>query len=211
MVVYIVIAILAYCIGSVNFSVIFSKKFAGFDVREKGSGNAGATNMLRSVGKKAAALTLLGDALKGVVAILFAVIVGLIAKNSDKALLVQIAGIAVVVGHTFPIFFGFKGGKGVATSLGVLLMTNWKIGLICLVFALVLMALTRMVSMGSVGAAILFPVLVMFINTNFIVSEGSGYFVYSLILACLVAFNHRSNIQRILNGTENKLSFKKKD
>ena len=90
-------------------------------------------------------------------------------------------------------------------------MTNWKIGLICLVFALVLMALTKMVSMGSVGAAILFPVLVLFINTNFIVTEGSGYFVYSIILAALVAFNHRSNIQRILNGTENKLSFSKKD
>lgn len=208
---YIIVGIVAYLIGSISFSIIISKKMAGFDVREKGSGNAGATNMLRSVGKKAAALTLLGDALKGVVAVLFSVIVGLIAKNSDKALLVQIAGIAVVIGHTFPIFFGFKGGKGVATSLGVLLMTNWKIGLICFVFAIVLMALTKMVSMGSVGAAILFPVLVLFINTNFIVSEGSGYFVYSIILAFIVAFNHRSNIQRILNGTENKLSFKKKD
>lgn len=208
---YIIVGLVAYLLGSISFSVIISKKMAGFDVREKGSGNAGATNMLRSVGKKAAALTLLGDALKGVAAILFAVIVGVIAKNSDKALLVQVAGILVVVGHTFPIFFGFKGGKGVATSLGVLLMTNWKIGLICLVFALVLMALTKMVSMGSVGAAILFPILVLFNNTNFIVSEGSGYFIYSVILAVIVAFNHRSNIQRILNGTENKLSFKKKD
>ena len=208
---YIIVGLVAYLVGSISFSIIISKKMAGFDVREKGSGNAGATNMLRSVGKKAAALTLLGDALKGVAAILVAVIVGAIAKNADKALLVQIAGILVVIGHTFPIFFGFKGGKGVATSLGVLLMTNWKIGLICLVFALVLMALTKMVSMGSVGAAILFPVLVLFINTNFIVTEGSGYFVYSVILAALVAFNHRSNIQRILNGTENKLSFSKKD
>ena len=182
---------------------------AGFDVREKGSGNAGATNMLRSVGKKAAILTLLGDALKGVVAILFAIIVGAIAKSADKSLLVQIAGILVVVGHTFPIFFGFKGGKGVATSLGVLLMTNWKIGLICLVFALVLMAVTRMVSLGSIGAAVLFPVLVLFIHTNFTISEGSSYFVYSVILAAIVIFNHRANVQRILNGTENKLSFKK--
>lgn len=206
---YIIVGIVAYLIGSVSFSIIISKKMAGFDVREKGSGNAGATNMLRSIGKKAALLTLLGDALKGVVAIIFAIVVGLIAKGADKALLVQIAGILVVVGHTFPIFFGFKGGKGVATSLGVLLMTNWKIGLICLVFALILMALTRIVSMGSVGAAILFPVLVLFINTNFTVSEGSSYFIYSIILACIVAFNHRSNIQRILNGTENKLSFKK--
>ena len=206
---YIIVAIVAYLLGSISFSVIISKKMAGFDVREKGSGNAGATNMLRSVGKGAAALTLLADALKGVVAILFAIIVGAIVKDTDKALLVQIAGIAVVLGHTFPIFFGFKGGKGIATSLGVLLMTNWKIGLICLVFALVLMALTKMVSMGSVGAAILFPVLVLFINTNYTVSEGSSYFVYSVILAVLVAFNHRSNIKRILNGTENKLSFKK--
>ena len=145
---YIIVGIVAYLIGSISFSVIISKKMAGFDVREKGSGNAGATNMLRSVGKKAAILTLLGDALKGVVAILFAIIVGAIAKSADKSLLVQIAGILVVVGHTFPVFFGFKGGKGVATSLGVLLMTNWKIGLICLVFALVLMAVTRMVSLG---------------------------------------------------------------
>ncbi len=206
---YLIVSIVAYLIGSISFSVIISKKMAGFDVREKGSGNAGATNMLRSVGKKAAVLTLLGDALKGVVAILFAIIVGAIAKDLDKALLVQLAGIFVVVGHTFPIFFGFKGGKGVATSLGVLLMTNWQIGLICLVFALVLMALTRMVSMGSVGAAILFPILVLFIRTNYTISEGSSYLIYSIILALIVAFNHRANIQRILNGTENKLSFKK--
>ena len=206
---YIIVAIVAYLLGSISFSVIVSRKLAGFDVREKGSGNAGATNVLRSVGTKGAILTLLGDALKGVVAILFAILVGAIAKNSDKALLVQIAGILVVIGHTFPIFFEFKGGKGVATALGVLLMTNWKIGLICLVFALVLMALTRMVSMGSVGAAILFPVLTLFIHSNYTVSDGSSYFIYSIILAVIVAFNHRSNIQRILNGTENKLSFKK--
>ena len=206
---YIIVGILAYLIGSISFSVIFSKKMAGFDVREKGSGNAGATNMLRSVGKKAAVLTLLCDALKGVVAIIFAIIVGAIAKESDKALLVQIAGILVVVGHTYPVFFGFKGGKGVATALGVLLITNWKIGLICLVFALVIMALTRIVSAGSVVAAVLFPVLVLFMHTNYTISEGSSYFVYSIILAVIVLFNHRSNIKRILSGTENKLSFKK--
>ena len=208
---YIIVAIVAYLLGSISFSVIISKKMAGFDVREKGSGNAGATNMLRTVGKQAALLTLLCDALKGVVAILFAIIVGKIVKDIDKALLVQLAGIFVVLGHTFPIFFGFKGGKGVATSLGVLLMTNWQIGLICLVFALILMVLTKMVSMGSVGAAILFPVLVLFIHTNYTVQEGSGYLIYSIILAIIVAFNHRKNIQRILNGTENKLSLKKKD
>ena len=144
MIVYIIMAIIAYLIGSVNFSIIFSKRFAGFDVREKGSGNAGTTNMLRSVGKKAAVITLICDILKGVVSIGIAILLGNI-PDLNKELLVQIAGVSVILGHTFPIFFGFKGGKGVATSLGVLLLSNWQIGLICLVFALVLMILTRMV------------------------------------------------------------------
>ena len=209
MVVNVIMAIIAYLIGSINFSVIISKKVAGFDVREKGSGNAGSTNMLRSVGKGAAALTLLCDVLKGVVAILIAIGIGNLVQSADKGLLVQIAGIAVVIGHTFPIFFGFKGGKGVATSLGILLMTNWQIGLICLVFALVLMALTQMVSLGSCAAAVLFPVLTLFIKDHYIVAEGGSYFIYSVILAVIVLYNHRSNIKRMLNGTENKLSFKK--
>ena len=205
----ILIAIIAYLIGSINFSVIISKKVAGFDVREKGSGNAGSTNMLRSVGKGAAVLTLLCDILKGVVAILIAIGIGNLVKDADKGLLVQIAGVAVVLGHTFPIFFGFKGGKGVATSLGILLMTNWQIGLICLVFALVLMVLTQMVSLGSCAAAVLFPVLTLFIKEHYIVAEGGNYFIYSVILAVIVLYNHRSNIKRMLNGTENKLSLKK--
>ena len=209
---YIIVAVIAYLIGSINFSVLLSKKMAGFDIREKGSGNAGTTNMLRSVGKKVAAITLVCDILKGVVSIVIAIIVGKIAKNSDRELFLQIAGIAVVLGHTFPIFFGFKGGKGVATSLGVLLMSNWQIGLICLVFAVVLMALTRMVSLGSCAAAVLFPVLSLFINQHYTVltdgKSGRVYFVYSVILAIIVLYNHRSNIKRILNGTENKLSFK---
>ena len=214
MVAYIAMAIIAYLIGSVNFSVIISKKMAGFDVREKGSGNAGSTNVLRTVGKKAAVLTLICDILKGVISILIAIFIGSIVKGVNKELLVQIAGIAVVLGHTFPIFFGFKGGKGVATSLGVILMSNWQIGLICLVFALVLMALTRMVSLGSCGAAVLFPVLTLFMNENYTVltdrKSGKTYFIYSIILAIIVLYNHRSNIKRILNGTENKLSFGKK-
>lgn len=209
MAIYIVIAIIAYAIGSISFSVIFSKKMAGIDVREKGSGNAGSTNVLRTVGKKAAALTLICDILKGIVAILIAVLLGNIVKNIDRALLVQIAGIAVVIGHTFPIFFGFKGGKGVATSLGILLLINWQIGLICLVFALVIMVLTRMVSAGSVLAAILFPVLTLFIGKEFFIVPGN-YFIFSIIMALIVAFNHRGNISRILNGTESKLGSKNK-
>ena len=209
MVAYIIVALIAYLIGSINFSIIISKRMAGFDVREKGSGNAGTTNMLRSVGKEAALITLVCDILKGIVAIVVAIIIGAIWQDLDRALLVQLAALLVVIGHTFPVFFKFKGGKGVATSLGVLLMINWKIGLICLVFALVLIALTRMVSLGSVGAVILYPILVLFIDTNFTVSEGTGYFVFSVLLALIVAFNHRTNIKRMLEGKENKISFKK--
>ncbi len=203
---YIIVAIIAYLLGSISFSVIISKKMAGFDVREKGSGNAGSTNVLRTVGKKAAVLTLICDCLKGVLAILIAYIAGNIVKDIDKSLLVQLAGIFVVIGHTFPVFFKFKGGKGVATSLGVLLMVNWQIGLICLVFALVLMALTRFVSLGSVAAAVLFPVLTVFIRTNYLVP--GNYIIFGIILAVLVIFNHRENVKRLLEGKENKLSFK---
>ena len=207
-------AIIAYLLGSISFSVIFTKRIAGFDVRQKGSGNAGSTNVLRTAGKKPAALTLICDILKGVIAVLIAFLIGKIFNFSvsDSAFLIQIAGILVVIGHTFPIFFGFKGGKGVATALGVLLITNWQIGLICLVFALVLMAITRIVALGSIAAAILFPVLCFFITNNYLVGDSSTritYLIFGIIMALIVIFNHRSNIQRMASGTENRLIFKK--
>lgn len=127
----------------------------------------------------------------------------------DPAILVQVAAIGVVVGHTFPIFFGFRGGKGIATSLGILLLLNWEIGLICLIFALSLMAVTRMVSLGSISAAVLFPILTIFIKEHYLV-EGN-YLIFGIIMAMFILFNHRTNVKRILNGTENKLSFKKKE
>lgn len=206
---YIVMGIIAYLIGSVNFSILISKKVAGFDLREKGSGNAGTTNVLRTVGKGAAVVTLILDILKGVVAILISLLYKKIVSELDGAILVQVAGIFVILGHTFPIYFGFKGGKGVATALGILITTNYQIGLICLVFALLLIALTRMVSAGSLASAILFPVLTLFLSKeNFIVP--GNYFIYSIIIAIIIIFNHRSNIKRLLNGTENTISFKKK-
>ena len=203
----IIVAIIAYLIGSINFAILISKKMAGFDIREKGSGNAGSTNMLRSVGKKAAILTLICDVLKGVVAVLLACLIGKI-PGLNASVLVQIAGIAVVLGHTFPIFFNFKGGKGVATSLGVLLITNWNIGLVCFVFALLLMAFTRIVSLGSIAAAVLFPILVIFMPSNNYIAEGN-YIVFAILLAILVIFNHRTNVKRLIKGTENKLDFSK--
>ena len=188
---YIAIAIIAYAIGSINFSVIFSRKFAGFDVREKGSGNAGTTNMLRTVGKKAAVITLVCDILKGIVSILIALLIGYFVKDVNKAILVQIAGFFAIFGHTFPIFFEFRGGKGVATALGVILLTNWQIGLICLAFALILIIITKMVSLGSIMAAILFPVLTIFIQTNYI--EPGNYIIFGIAVGLLVVFNHRKN------------------
>ncbi len=206
---YIIVAIIAYAIGSINFSVIISRKMAGFDVRDKGSGNAGTTNVLRTVGKKAAVITLFCDIMKGVVAVLISLLVGIIAKNSSSAILVEVSAFFVVLGHTYPIFFEFRGGKGVATSLGIILLINWKIGLICLVFALMLMVITRMVSLGSISAAVLFAVLTIFIRDSYIVDFEFSFIIFGFLMAALVIFNHRSNLKRIIAGTENRLNFGK--
>ena len=204
MTIYIVVSIIAYFIGSISFSVIFSRKFAGFDVRDKGSGNAGTTNVLRTVGKKVAALTLLCDVLKGVIAILIAILAGKIWTDIDVEILKYLAGFFAILGHNFPIFFEFRGGKGVATALGVLITLNWKIGLICLIFALVLIIFTKMVSVGSVMAAVLYPILTIFMGETKFAS-----IIISLLIALLVIYRHRENLKRLKNGTENKLSFKK--
>lgn len=208
MISFILVIVASYLIGSISFSVIFTKRFAGFDVRKRGSGNAGSTNVLRTAGKKVAVLTLICDVLKGVISLLLAILVGNIfnVDENTKATLVEFAGIFAVLGHTFPVFFEFKGGKGVATALGVLLMFNWKIGLICLIFALIIMAITKMVSLGSVSAAILFPILCIFIHQNYLVDgDHFGFVIFGVLMALIVCFNHRENIKRILEGKENKL------
>ena len=201
--VYVLVGLVSYLVGSISFAIIFSKKFAGFDVREKGSNNAGTTNVLRTVGKRAAILTLICDILKGVIAILFAILANKIWKDANLEALKYLAGLMAIIGHTFPIYYGFKGGKGVATSLGVILMTDTQIGIICLVFALIIMIATRWVSLGSIMAAILFPILTVFMVDNNYAK------IISILIALLVIFNHRTNIKRLKNGTENKLSFKK--
>ena len=202
---YITVAIVAYVIGSINFAVIFSRKFAGIDVREKGSKNAGTTNVLRTVGKKAALLTLICDILKGVAAILIAILAKTMWSDFNINTLKYIAGFMVILGHTYPIFFEFRGGKGVATAIGILLMLNWKIGLICLIFGLIIIAVTRMVSLGSMVGALLFPIITLFMQENL---EFIGI-IFSFAIGLLVIFNHKSNIKRIKEGKENKLSFKK--
>ena len=132
----IAVGVVAYLIGSINSSILISKAVMGKDIRESGSGNAGATNMLRTMGKKYAIITLVIDILKGVISLLLA---KLAINFGAYEVSMYVAGVAAVVGHNFPVFFGFKGGKGVATSLGVILLLDWKIGLITLVIALAIM------------------------------------------------------------------------
>jgi len=211
MIIYIIMAVIAYLIGSISFSVIISKKFANIDVRNEGSKNAGTTNVLRTVGKKAAALTLVCDISKGLVSVLIGFVIGLFAKDNNPAILVEIAALFAVFGHMFPIFFDFKGGKGVATSLGILLLMNWKIGLICITFGVILIAITRMVSLGSISGAILFFILTIFIHDGYIVEYNASFILFGALLCAIVVFNHRSNLKRIIDGNENKLSFKKKE
>lgn len=201
---YILIAIISYLIGSISFGVILSKKYAGFDVREKGSKGAGTTNILRTAGKKLAAITLICDVLKGVVSILISMLIGLIWKDSNFILLQYLAGVSAIIGHTFPIFFGFRGGKGVATAIGTMLMLKWEIGLICLIFGIILIIITKMVSVGSVLAAILYPILTIFMAKN----ADFTCILISILIALIVIYNHRENLKRIKNGTENKLGEK---
>ena len=203
---YITVAVVAYAIGSINFAVIFSKKFGGFDVRDRGSKNAGTTNVLRTLGVKAALLTLICDILKGVVAVSTAIIAKSMWTGFDAVTLKYIAGLMVIIGHTYPVFYDFRGGKGVATAIGVLLMLNWKIALICLACGILLIALSKMVSLGSMCGAILFPLLSVFMQKGITWLQ----IVLCFAIGLFVIFNHRTNIKRILAGKENKLSFKKR-
>lgn len=213
--------IIPYLLGSVNFGLIISNKKFHDDIRTHGSGNAGTTNMLRTYGKRAAVLTLLGDMLKAVIAVgLGYLIVGtnIVATNPDTGELVRyedqfgaaIAGFFVMMGHMFPIFFKFKGGKGVATSGMVILMISPITCLCCFLVFIVVVLGTRYVSLASVMGMSLFPV---FLNTWSHVYDpprNSTACMISIVMAVLVVYMHRENIKRLLAGTESKISFKKK-
>lgn len=204
----IVITIVAYLIGSINLSIIICKLMGKGDIREQGSGNAGTTNTLRTLGKLPALIVLIFDVLKAVIAIYLGKWLITLGQAQNTMIpyndfAMALSSIGVILGHNFPIYYGFKGGKGIATSLGVLLTIEWKIGLVCLVFALVLMLLTRMVSVGSIAAAILYPVLVLVMGTEF--TNKWIYLAFSLVIALMAVIRHRANIKRIFDGTENKL------
>ncbi|MCX7842701.1 MAG: glycerol-3-phosphate 1-O-acyltransferase PlsY [Clostridia bacterium] len=189
-------AFAGYLLGSANASLIVGK-FYGVDVRKHGSGNAGATNTLRTLGKKAAILVGLGDVLKGVAACILGLIIA-----GDAGLMAGGAG--AVLGHNWPVFFGFKGGKGIFTTFAVILMMDWRIGLILLGLFIIIVAITRYISLGSVICAVLFPVVGVLLGKN------AEFIIFAALLGLLAVERHKTNISRLLNGTESKFSLSKK-
>ena len=198
---YILIIILAYLLGNISTSYIIAKKMIGVDIRTQGSGNAGSTNVLRTLGKKAGAITFAGDFLKGFIAVLIA---ELIAKTSgiDVAIAGYLGVIGVVSGHNWPAFLGFRGGKGVATSLGSMIAVNPIMALSCFGIFLVIVAITKYVSLGAIVGISCSPIMM-------IVFKNNKGLIATLFLTISVIYTHRENIRRLLNGTERKLGEKK--
>ncbi len=194
----IILFILAYFSGSLPNGVFVSKGFKGIDIREHGSNNSGATNAFRVLGAKFGILVLVLDALKGFLPLYIGALLGL--RGNTLVLL----GVSAVVGHTFSPFLNFKGGKGVATSLGIFLYLAPIPMLITLLTFFVVVGITKFVSLGSIVSSVLLPTLIFFMPVNSYVSDSNGVFFISAILGSYIIFKHRANIKRLLNGTENK-------
>ncbi len=203
----------SYLLGSINSAIIVSRVFHGDDIRRHGSGNAGMTNMLRTYGGGAAGLTLLGDILKTAIAICIA---GVLFGFSYSALIsVQgfgyLAGLMAVVGHVFPIYYGFRGGKGVLATAVTALILSPIVFLILFLLFVAIVWMSRYVSLGSVCVAILYPVLINgYIRVTMEASPDVMTAACTIMLAILIVICHRGNLQRISDRTENKLSFGKK-
>ncbi|MCS5421421.1 MULTISPECIES: glycerol-3-phosphate 1-O-acyltransferase PlsY [Psychrilyobacter] len=198
----IIFLIIAYFMGSIPTGVVIGKKFKGIDIREHGSKNTGATNAYRVLGKQYGIIVLLADALKGYLPVFLAHLAGI---NGWQLILV---GLVTIVGHTLSMFLKFKGGKGVATSLGVFLYLVPNIVLILVAVFILIAFSTKYVSLASVSAAGLFPILVLFMPVKPELGKWN-MFGFALIIALFVIFKHRSNIQRLLHGNENKFGAKK--
>ncbi|HAG56691.1 MAG TPA: acyl-phosphate glycerol 3-phosphate acyltransferase [Ruminococcaceae bacterium] len=197
----------AYLLGSVSFAIVVSKSLYHQDVRQFGSGNAGMTNILRTYGKKAAALTLAGDFLKGVAAVLISrlIFAAMGVTLFDGA---YVGGLFAILGHLYPVYFGFRGGKGILTSIGIIAVINPLVFLGLLIIGLPLIFLTKIVSVGSLAGAVCYPFLTLLVDFW---QGGVSWldFSFSLVIALLVIWMHRSNIKRLLNGTENRFGSKK--
>lgn len=204
----IIVLVIGYLLGSLNTSIIVGR-FYGVDIRKHGSGNAGMTNTLRTLGKAAAVLVILGDILKGVLSYL----IGNLIVNSIPVSISadlsgiggMLGGIAAIMGHNWPVYFGFKGGKGILTSFSVVMMMDWQLGLILLALFLVIVAITRYVSLGSIIASAAFPI------GAYIKGNGIVFTIFAAILAVLAIARHNANIKRLISGTESKIGSKKKN
>ncbi|MDF2924374.1 MAG: acyl-phosphate glycerol 3-phosphate acyltransferase [Paenibacillaceae bacterium] len=186
--------IIAYLLGSVSFSYLLGRMLKGIDIRKHGSGNAGATNTLRVLGTGPAIAVLLLDAAKGMAAVLLPVLLG------QDSIWVQIAcGIAVIAGHNWPVYFGFKGGKGIASTIGVMATLAFLPALFAGIIAIAVIAVTRYVSVGSLLFAGFIPVFILLLQRPWPI------FLLSLLIAVFAFVRHRSNISKLMKGQENKL------
>ncbi|NLD48543.1 MAG: glycerol-3-phosphate 1-O-acyltransferase PlsY [Clostridiaceae bacterium] len=200
----------AYLLGSLNTSLVVGRLY-GMDIRQHGSGNAGMTNTLRTLGKLPALFVIVGDVLKGVLACIIGYYIlkdtisttgyGNITGPSNTGLL--IGGLGAIIGHNWPVYFGFKGGKGILTTFAVIMTVSPRIGLILLLIFLVIVAITRYVSLGSIIGSAMFPVL------SAVFGKGPIFVVFAAIVAIMAIARHHSNIGRLVKGTESKLGQKK--
>ena len=208
----VIVAIISYLLGSCNFGVIISKSLKKEDIRESGSGNAGTTNMMRTYGKTLGILTIIGDIAKVFVAIWLAFKIMSVEEikmifdrisDNPQCVLKSFAGLFAVAGHIFPCFFKFKGGKGVATSGGMVIMIDWRIALILFAIFVLIILITRYVSLGSIIMAVLYPVFMGLFH------KDAGLVIISLVFTVIVVTAHRENIKKLINHTENKIGSKK--
>lgn len=197
------IIILAYLLGSIPTAVWYGKTFHKIDVREHGSGNAGATNTLRVLGNKAGFIVLFIDLLKGYLATNLSYFTN-ITNEQDYFNLQMVLGITAVIGHVLPIFAKFKGGKGIATLLGMAIALNYQIALICIVLFISIVWITKYISVGSMSAGVLAAILSFYFYPNNIIAN-----VFFCAIAIMVVYTHRANIKRLKAGNENKFAFKK--
>lgn len=208
----VIIAVISYLLGSLNFGVILSKSMKKEDVRDSGSGNAGTTNMMRTYGKVWGFLTIAGDILKVVLAIWIAFKIMPVEElkamldnvsGYPQVVLKSFAGLFAVLGHIFPCYFRFKGGKGVATSGGMVIVIDWRIALVLLVIFALTILITKYVSLGSILMAIFYPIFIGIFYKDVVLVT------IALVFTIIVVVAHRENVKRLFNHTENKIGSKK--
>lgn len=203
---FIFLLTIAYLIGSVSTAVFVSKRIYGIDIREYGSGNAGATNTFRVLGRKAGIGVMLVDMLKGWVAIQLSHL-SVYPWGSEQIINLQIGlGLCAVIGHIFPIWSGFRGGKGIATLFGMILAIQPLVAVSLVGVFLLMLFLTKYVSLSSIAASVAFPVLILFIFKE----PETFYKLFAIATACMVVLTHHKNITRILQGNENKVKLKRR-